>query len=122
MSSPSEIRRAKRDEKSRTTWTPQFANPKYVILPLVAGTTVTTMVALAVALPIGTIVALYLSEFAPHLVRETVKPALELLSAVPTVVYGYFALGFVAPLLQAVMPWLPTFNMQIGRASCRDSV
>jgi phosphate transport system permease protein len=94
-----------------TTWTPQFANPKYGILPLVAGTVVTTAVALAVALPIGTVVALYLSEFAPYVLRETVKPALELLSAVPTVVYGYFALGFVAPLLQHFIPGLPTFNM-----------
>jgi phosphate transport system permease protein len=94
-----------------TTWTPQFSNPKYGILPLVAGTTVTTAVALLVALPIGTIVALYLSEFAPFAVREAIKPALELLSAVPTVVYGYFALGFVAPLMQAVIPGLPTFNM-----------
>jgi phosphate transport system permease protein len=94
-----------------TTWTPQFANAKYGILPLVAGTAVTTLVALAVALPVGTIVALYLSEFAPHVLREVIKPALELLSAVPTVVYGYFALGFVAPLLQAVIPGLPTFNM-----------
>src|SRR6267142_808018 len=94
-----------------TTWTPQFANPKYGILPLVAGTMVTTAVALAVALPIGTIVALYLSEFAPFAVREIIKPALELLSAVPTVVYGYFALGFVAPLMQWFIPSLPTFNM-----------
>jgi phosphate transport system permease protein len=94
-----------------TVWTPQFANPRYGILPLVAGTVVTTCVALAVALPIGTIAALYLSEFAPPIVRETIKPALELLSAVPTVVYGYFALGFVAPLLQRVIPGLPTFNM-----------
>jgi phosphate transport system permease protein len=96
---------------TETTWTPQFANAKYGIMPLVAGTVVTTFVALAVALPIGTIVALYLSEFAPHTLREVIKPALELLSAVPTVVYGYFALGFVAPLLQAVIPGLPTFNM-----------
>ena len=96
---------------TETTWTPQFANAKYGILPLVAGTAVTTLVALAVALPIGTIVALYLSEFAPHALREVVKPALELLSAVPTVIYGYFALGFVAPLLQTIIPGLPTFNM-----------
>jgi phosphate transport system permease protein len=94
-----------------TTWTPQFANPKYGILPLVAGTLVTTGVALAVALPIGTVVALYLSEFAPFALREIIKPALELLSAVPTVVYGYFALNFVAPLMQAIIPGLPTFNM-----------
>jgi phosphate transport system permease protein len=96
---------------TETRWTPQFANPKYGILPLVAGTLVTTAVALLVALPIGTVVALYLSEFAPFALRETIKPALELLSAVPTVVYGYFALQFVAPLLQAVIPGLPTFNM-----------
>jgi phosphate transport system permease protein len=94
-----------------TTWTPQFAGAKYGILPLVAGTVVTTAVALAVALPIGTIVALYLSEFAPPALREIIKPSLELLSAVPTVVYGYFALSFVAPLLQAIVPSLPTFNM-----------
>jgi phosphate transport system permease protein len=68
-------------------------------------------VALAVALPIGTIVAIYLSEFAPALLREIVKPVLELLSAVPTVVYGYFALLFVAPLLQRFIPDLPTFSM-----------
>jgi phosphate ABC transporter, permease protein PstC len=94
-----------------TVWTPQFANPKYGILPLVTGTMVTTLVALTVALPIGTVVAIYLSEFAPFTLRETVKPALELLSAVPTVVYGYFALQFVAPLLQKIIPGLPTFNM-----------
>jgi phosphate transport system permease protein len=94
-----------------TVWTPQFANPRYGILPLVAGTLVTTAVALAVALPIGTTVALYLSEFAHHAVREAIKPALELLSAVPTVVYGYFALSFVAPLLARLIPGLPTFNM-----------
>ncbi|HEY3394821.1 MAG TPA: phosphate ABC transporter permease subunit PstC [Lacipirellulaceae bacterium] len=94
-----------------TMWTPLFANARYGILPLVAGTVVTTAVALAVALPIGTIVAVYLSEFAPPLLREIVKPVLELLSAVPTVVYGYFALLFVAPLLQRIIPDLPTFNM-----------
>jgi phosphate transport system permease protein len=94
-----------------TLWTPLFANPRFGILPLVTGTLVTTGVALAVALPIGTIVAIYLSEFAPVTVREILKPALELLSAVPTVVYGYFALQFVSPLLQSLIPELPTFNM-----------
>jgi phosphate transport system permease protein len=94
-----------------TLWTPLFANPRFGILPLVTGTLVTTVVALAVALPIGTIVSIYLSEFAPPVLRETIKPILELLSAVPTVVYGYFALLFVAPLLQQIMPGLPTFNM-----------
>jgi phosphate transport system permease protein len=96
---------------TETLWTPLFADARYGILPLVAGTTVTTAVALAVALPIGTIVAVYLSEFAPPALREVVKPMLELLSAVPTVVYGYFALLFVAPLLQRIIPGLPTFSM-----------
>jgi len=94
-----------------TQWTPLFADAHYGIMSLVAGTLVTTCVALAVALPIGTIVAIYLSEFAPPLFRETVKPILELLTAVPTVVYGYFALLFVAPLLQRIIPGLPTFSM-----------
>ncbi len=94
-----------------TMWTPLFAAPRFGIIPLVAGTLVTTGVALAVALPIGTIVAIYLSEFAPALMREIIKPVLELLSAVPTVVYGYFALQFMSPLLQKLIPGLPTFNM-----------
>src|SRR5688572_13003137 len=90
-----------------TLWTPLFASPRFGIMPLVAGTLVTTGVALGVALPVGTIVAIYLSEFAPFRLREIIKPALELLSAVPTVVYGYFARGFVAPLLRKLMPNLP---------------
>lgn len=94
-----------------TQWTPLFANPHYGIMPLVAGTLVTTAVALAVALPVGTIVAIYLSEYAPVTVREILKPVLELLSAVPTVVFGYFALLFVSPLLQKLIPGLPAFNM-----------
>jgi phosphate transport system permease protein len=94
-----------------TMWSPTFADPRYGILPLVCGTFVTTGVALAVALPVGTTVAIYLSEYAPSAVREVLKPVLELLSAVPTVVYGYFALQFVTPLLQKLVPGLPTFNM-----------
>ena len=100
-----------REFVSDTLWTPLFASPRFGIMPLVAGTLVTTAVALAVALPIGTIVAIYLSEFAPSAIREIIKPALELLSAVPTVVYGYFALQFMSPLLQKLIPGLPTFNM-----------
>jgi phosphate transport system permease protein len=94
-----------------TMWTPLFSEPRYGIMPLVLGTLVTTIVALAVALPLGTIVAVYLSEFAPFRLREILKPLLELLSAVPTVVYGYFALLFVTPLLQKIVPNLPAFNM-----------
>ncbi len=94
-----------------TMWTPLFDPPRYGIMSLLSGTLVTTAVALAVALPAGTIIAAYLSEFAPHKVRECIKPILELLSAVPTVVFGYFALLFVSPLLQKFFPELPTFNM-----------
>ncbi|HEX7013372.1 MAG TPA: phosphate ABC transporter permease subunit PstC [Steroidobacteraceae bacterium] len=94
-----------------TMWTPLFADAHYGILPLVAGTLTTTIVALLVAVPLGTTIAIYLSEFAPHRVREIVKPILELLGAVPTVVYGYFALTMVTPLLQRLMPELPGFNM-----------
>jgi phosphate transport system permease protein len=94
-----------------TEWTPLFDNPKYGILPLVSGTLVTTVVALILAIPLGTLAAIYLSEYAPFRVREIVKPILELLSAVPTVVYGYFALTFVTPLLQGFLPNLPGFNM-----------
>jgi phosphate transport system permease protein len=94
-----------------TTWTPLFADPHYGILPLVSGTLVTTCVALTVALPVGTMVAIYLSEYAPATLREIIKPMLELLSAVPTVVYGYFALLFVTPLMQRVFPDLPAHNM-----------
>jgi phosphate transport system permease protein len=94
-----------------TTWTPLFADAKYGILPLVAGTLTVTGVALLVAIPLGTLIAIYLSEYASHRLREVVKPVLELLGAVPTVVYGYFALLMVTPLLQKLIPGLPGFNM-----------
>jgi phosphate transport system permease protein len=94
-----------------TQWAPLFTPPKYGVLPLFAATFVTTAIALAVALPIGLVVSIYLSEFAPHWLREWLKPSLELLSAVPTVVYGYFALQFVSPLLQSVIADLPSTNM-----------
>ena len=95
-----------------TMWTPLFADAHYGILPLVSGTLTVAGVALLVAIPMGTIIAIYLSEFAPHKIRETIKPFLEMLEAVPTVVFGYFALLFVTPLLQAtILPNLPGFNM-----------
>jgi phosphate transport system permease protein len=94
-----------------TMWTPLFADARYGILPLVSGTLTVTAVALAVAIPLGTIIAIYLSEFAGHKLRETVKPILELLGAVPTVVYGYFALLTVTPFLQRFIKDLPGFNM-----------
>ncbi len=94
-----------------TQWTPLFDDAHYGIMPLVAGTVVSSMVALMVALPLGTIIAIYLSEFAPFSVREIAKPFLELLGGVPTVVYGYFALLFVTPLLQIIFPELPGFSL-----------
>ena len=94
-----------------TEWTPLFAEPRYGILPLLSGTLVTSVIALVVAIPLGTIAAIYLSEFATPRLKETVKPCLELLAAIPTVIYGYFALLFITPLLQTVYPDLPGFNM-----------
>jgi len=94
-----------------TEWTPLFEDAHYGIMPLISGTLTTSFIALLVAIPIGTIAAIYLSEFASHKTREIVKPILELLVGVPTVVFGYFALFFVTPLLQKVFPDLPGFNM-----------
>ena len=94
-----------------TVWTPNFSIKHYGILPLVSGTLTTTGIALIVAVPLGTITAIYLSEFATHKVRETIKPVLELLVGVPTVVFGYFALMLVTPFLQKIYPDLTTFNM-----------
>ena len=91
-------------------WTPLFAQPKFGILPLVTGTLLVTGIAVWVALPIGLIVAVYLSEYAPFKIKEMVKPILELLAAVPTVVYGYFALLFLTPVLQNFIPNLSGFN------------
>jgi phosphate transport system permease protein len=92
-------------------WTPLFEDAHYGIMPLVSGTLTTSAIALAVAVPIGTVSAIFLSEFASHKTRETIKPILELLVGVPTVVFGYFALFFVTPMLQAIYPQLPSFNM-----------
>lgn len=94
-----------------TEWTPLFENPRYGIWPLLAGTITTTVVAVLVGVPLGTVVALYLSELASVRVRETVKPLLELLAGVPTVVFGYLALVLVTPVLQQLIPGLPGFNM-----------
>ena len=91
-------------------WTPLFAQPKFGILPLVTGTLLVTGIAVLVALPIGLIVAVYLSEYSPFKIKEMVKPILELLAAVPTVVYGYFALLFLTPVLQNFIPNLSGFN------------
>ena len=94
-----------------TVWTPNYSIKHYGIMALVSGTLTTTFIALFVAVPLGTITAIYLSEFATHKVRETIKPVLELLVGVPPVVFGYFALMLVTPLLQKIYPDLTTFNM-----------
>ena len=93
-----------------TQWTPLFAEKHFGILPLFAGTLLTTIIAVAVAIPIGLTSAIYLSEYASDRVRTAVKPALEILAAVPTVVYGYFALLLVTPALQKIVPDLSGFN------------
>jgi phosphate transport system permease protein len=93
-----------------TEWTPLFATPRFGVLPLVAGTVLVSAIAMLVAVPMGLLGALYLSEYAPPGVRRTVKPALEILAGVPTVVYGYFALLFVTPILQRLIPGLSGFN------------
>jgi phosphate transport system permease protein len=93
-----------------TEWTPLFYNKKFGVLPLVAGTALVSGIAMAVALPAGLLSAIYLSEYADPRVRRIVKPILEVLAGIPTVVYGYFALLFVTPLLQNILPGLAGFN------------
>ncbi len=93
-----------------TQWTPMFTQKHYGIWPLLSGTFLTTLIAISVAVPIGLISAVYLSEYASVKTRNTVKPILEILAAVPTVVYGYFALLFITPLLRKFIPGLSGFN------------
>ncbi|MCZ7535980.1 MAG: phosphate ABC transporter permease subunit PstC [Acidimicrobiia bacterium] len=88
-----------------TKWSPLFANPRFGVLPLVAGTAVTTVCALAVCVPIGLGSAVYLSEYARPRTRRVLKPLLELLAGIPTVVYGYFALEVVSPIVQTIWPF-----------------
>jgi phosphate transport system permease protein len=92
-------------------WTPLFDDAHFGIMVLLSGTITSSAVALSIAIPLGTIIAIYLSEFAPFRVREVAKPFLELLGGVPTIVYGYFALLFVTPILQWFIPGLPGFSL-----------
>jgi phosphate transport system permease protein len=92
-------------------WTPLFDDAHFGIVVLLSGTLSSSLVALVIAIPLGTIIAIYLSEFAGHRVREVLKPVLELLSGIPTIIYGFFALLVVTPLIQAIYPGLPTFNI-----------
>ncbi len=93
-----------------TQWTPLFTIKHYGILPLLSGTFITTLIAVCVSVPIGLISAIYLSEYSSLKARSIVKPIMEILAAVPTVVYGYFALLFVTPLLKKFIPGLAGFN------------
>jgi phosphate transport system permease protein len=94
-----------------TQWTPLFSDAHFGITVLLSGTLTSSGVALLIAIPLGTIIAIYLSEFAGHKTREALKPILEMLSGVPTIIYGYFALLFLTPLLQKFFPGLPGFNI-----------
>ncbi len=91
-------------------WTPLFARKHFGIMPLISGTILTTIIALCVSLPIGLTIAIYLSEYAHVKIKKTIKPLLEILAAVPTVVYGFFALMVVTPFLQNIIPGLAGFN------------
>ena len=93
-----------------TQWTPQFSEKHFGIWALLAGTLLVTVISAIVALPVGLASAIFISEYAPRWVRKTLKPSLELLAGVPTVVYGYFALTFVTPLLQTFIPGLGVYN------------
>ena len=88
-----------------SAWSPLFADPQFGVLPLVTATLVITGIALAVSIPVGLLSAIYLSEYARPRVRNLLKPTLELLAGIPTVVYGFFALTFVTPLLQDLWPF-----------------
>jgi phosphate transport system permease protein len=94
-----------------TQWTPLFDDAHFGIAVLLSGTLSSSAVALCIAIPLGTVIAIYLSEFAGHTTREVLKPLLELLSGVPTIIYGFFALLVITPLIQAIYPELPTFNV-----------
>ncbi|PCJ92822.1 MAG: phosphate ABC transporter permease subunit PstC [Flavobacteriaceae bacterium] len=93
-----------------TQWTPLFTEKHFGILPLLSGTLLTSFIAIAFALPVGLSISIYLSEYAPKSFRKTIKPLLELLASVPTVVYGFFALVVVTPFLQGIFPNLSGFN------------
>jgi phosphate transport system permease protein len=93
-----------------TEWTPLFSDPKFGVLPLITGTLLITVIASIVAIPVGLGSAIYLSEYAPARVRNILKPVLEILAGIPTIVYGFFALTFVTPILQFLIPQTEIFN------------
>jgi phosphate transport system permease protein len=95
-------------------WAPTFSNPKFGVLPLVCGTLLITVGAAIIALPLGLLCAIYLSEYASPMMRNLLKPFLELLAGIPTVVYGYFALLHITPAIRMVLPQTEVFNALSG--------
>lgn len=93
-----------------TQWTPLFTEKHFGILPLLCGTLLTTFIAILIAVPFGLVIAVYLNEYASQRFTSIIKPLLEILAAIPTVIYGFFALQFVTPLLQKFIPGLAGFN------------
>ena len=93
-----------------TQWTPLFQPQRFGVLPLIAGSVLVALIASLIAVPLGLGAAIYLSEYAPRRLRNVLKPVLEILAGIPTVVYGYFALTFVTPLLRYLIPGLGIFN------------
>ncbi len=91
-------------------WTPLFAIKKFGIWPLLSGTFLTSMIAISIALPTGVVIAIFLSEYVSLRIKGYLKPILEILAGIPTVVYGYFALLFVTPLLKRFIPSIAGFN------------
>jgi len=97
-----------------TRWTPLLEPKHYGILPLISGTVLIVLGAALVALPVGVASAVYLSEYASERTRNIIKPVLEILAGIPTVVYGFFALTFVTPLLSTIFPSISVFNAASG--------
>jgi phosphate transport system permease protein len=90
-----------------TEWSPGYARPIYGVWPIVVGTMIVVVTALLVAIPLGLLSAIYLSEYAPNAVRKTIKPVLEILEGIPTVATGLFAFFWLRPFLEYMTPWLP---------------
>ncbi|MEQ6391084.1 phosphate ABC transporter permease subunit PstC [Bacillaceae bacterium S4-13-58] len=89
---------------------PLGKNPSFGILPLLTGTIITSIIAMLVAIPIGLTTAVYLSEYASEKVRKVIKPMLEVLAGIPTIVYGFFAYSFVTPILLTIIPEIGAKN------------